>query len=306
MEAETYTCCTCIIPSHLKCAWFIALTHIVVGMLLFVFGILDRLYNEYWIERLYFAVFCGVMMCITGALGILATRKNVREMTCCTRKSLAGTFLGFDIVSSVFGGVVFVSYGFVTAIRWGTGDGVYYSICDALCKSQKAIGFSIMILGILGCIIGCAGCCCVATSSGQAELISSPPNVSGSHPQIASMPPQSIAQETRLPPPYGVDTQHGSQDPDLLLVPLATTPVPPQETGRPPPYTGDTQTCSQGPDLLLVPLEATPIPPQEIDPPPPYHQISTTESDTWSLHDGDQPPPYSTCTEQQHPVMTYV
>ena len=79
----------------------------------------------------------------------------------------AGTFLGFDIVSSVFGGVVFVSYGFVTAIRWGTGDGVYYSICDALCKSQKAIGFSIMILGILGCIIGCAGCCCVATSSGQ-------------------------------------------------------------------------------------------------------------------------------------------
>ena len=120
------------------------------------------------------------------------------------------------------------------------------------------------------------------------------------------MPPQSIAQETRLPPPYGVDTQHGSQDPDLLLVPLATTPVPPQETGRPPPYPGDTQTCSQGPDLLLVPLEATPIPPQEIDPPPPYHQISTTESDMWSLHDGDQPPPYSTCTEQQVRVKYFV
>ena len=113
----------------------------------------------------------------------------------------------------------------------------------------------------------------------QAELISSSPNVSGGHPQTASMPPQSIAQETRLPPAYGVDTQHGSQDPDLLLVPLGTTPVPPQETGRPPPYTGDTQTCSQGPDLLLVPLEATPIPPQEIDPPPliiKFPQLSLT------------------------------
>ena len=28
-------------------------------------------------------------MCITGGLGILA-RKNAREMTCCTRKSLVG------------------------------------------------------------------------------------------------------------------------------------------------------------------------------------------------------------------------
>ena len=140
----------------------------------------------------------------------------------------------------------------------------------------------------------------------QAELISSPPNVSGGHPQIRSMPPQSIVQETCLLPPYGVDIQPDSQDPDLLLVPLATTPVPPQETGRPPPYTGDTQTCSQGPDLLLVPLEATPIPPQEIDPPPPYHQISTTESDMWSLHDEDQPPPYSTCTEQQVRVKYFV
>lgn len=140
----------------------------------------------------------------------------------------------------------------------------------------------------------------------QAELISSPPNVSGGHPQIGSMPTQSIVQETCLLPPYDVDIQPDYQDPDLLLVPLATTPVPPQETGRPPPYTGDTQTCSQGPDLLLVPLEATPIPPQEIDPPPPYHQISTTESDMWSLHDGDQPPPYSACTEQQVRVKYFV
>ena len=79
----------------------------------------------------------------------------------------AGTFLSFVIFSSVFGGVVFVTYGFATAIRWGTRDGGNYGICDALCKSQKATGFSIPILGLFGCIIGCAGCCCVTTSSGQ-------------------------------------------------------------------------------------------------------------------------------------------
>ena len=31
-------------------------------MLLFVFGILDRLYNDFGIERLYFAVVCGAMV----------------------------------------------------------------------------------------------------------------------------------------------------------------------------------------------------------------------------------------------------
>ena len=51
----------CIISSHLKCAWLIALTHIVVGVLLFVCGVLDRLYNDFWIRRfIFFDVFCGV------------------------------------------------------------------------------------------------------------------------------------------------------------------------------------------------------------------------------------------------------
>ena len=145
----------------------------------------------------------------------------------------------------------------------------------------------------------------------QASHISSLPNVPGGHAQMASMPPQSVLQETDQAPPYRGHSQCRSQGADLLLVPLEMSVLPSpesvvQETGRPPPYTGDTQTCSQGPDLLLVPLEATPIPLQEIDPPPPYHQTSTTESDMWSLHDGDQPPPYSTCAEQQVRVKYFV
>ena len=59
MEAEI---CPCVISNHLRGAWYIALTHVVVGVLLFVFGILDRLYSSYLIERVYFAVFCGVMV----------------------------------------------------------------------------------------------------------------------------------------------------------------------------------------------------------------------------------------------------
>ena len=82
----------------------------------------------------------------------------------------AGTFLAFVIASAVFGGVVFVTSAFAIAIQFGHGDAPdYYRICDALCKSQKAIGFSILALGIVGCIIGCAGCCCVTTSPGQVK-----------------------------------------------------------------------------------------------------------------------------------------
>ena len=145
----------------------------------------------------------------------------------------------------------------------------------------------------------------------QASHSSSLPSVPGGHAQMASMPPESVLQETDQPPPYSGHAQCCSQGADLLLVPLDMSVMPSpesvvQETSRPPPYTGDTQNCTQGPDLQLVPLEMTPMPPQEIDPPPPYHQISTTESDMWSLHDGDQPPPYSTCTEQQVRVKYFV
>lgn len=76
--------------------------------------------------------------------------------------------MAFVIASAVFCGVVFATSAFATAIQFVHGDApIYYRICDALCKSQKAIGISIVILGIVGCIIGWAGCCSVTTPSDQ-------------------------------------------------------------------------------------------------------------------------------------------
>ena len=124
----------------------------------------------------------------------------------------------------------------------------------------------------------------------QADPILSPPIIPGGDTQMVPtcMPPRSVFQGNDRPPPYGA----GSQGPDLLLVPLESTPMSlqsvVQQNDRPSPYTVHAQTCSHGSDLLLVPLEMTPIPPQETGPPPPYHQISTT--DLSSFHDGHQPP----------------
>lgn len=76
--------------------------------------------------------------------------------------------MAFVIASAVFCGVVFATSAFATAIQFVHGDApIYYRICDKLCKSQKAIGISIVILGIVGCIIGWAGCCSVTTPSDQ-------------------------------------------------------------------------------------------------------------------------------------------
>ncbi|XP_073250864.1 uncharacterized protein [Porites lutea] len=291
---------TTYLSNYLRGAWFIALTHIVVGMLLFVMAIMDRLYGrDPGIERFYLGISSGVWMSITGGLGILS-RKRRRTSNYSCECQLAGLFKGFAIASAMFGAVVIYMYG----------DSLCYSKFK-LCEREKAFSTVILVLGIVECLIGCTGCYCVTSSGHEASHSSSLPNVPGGHAQIASMPPESVLQETDQPPPYSGHAQCCSQGADLLLVPLDMSVMPSpesvvQETSRPPPYTGDTQNCTQGPDLQLVPLEMTPMPPQEIDPPPPYHQISTTESDMWSLHDGDQPPPYSTCTEQQHRVTAYV
>ena len=66
-------CCYCVyvevtmaenttyLSNYLKGAWFIALTHIVVGMLLFVMAIMDRLYGrDPGIERFYLGISSGV------------------------------------------------------------------------------------------------------------------------------------------------------------------------------------------------------------------------------------------------------
>lgn len=304
-----------------KCASkVIALVHIPVGVLLFVFGIIERVH----VHPRYFdftgqmgiGIWCGAWMCITGVLGILANIKG-RSRPC--RNALAGTFIAFAMASTALGAVVFSFYMILSLL----------APPEAICTGVLVLGMFEFVIGIAGSMSGCLICDCCAHSSGQTSSVmyitgqgvvlgdnaigrgrggggfvpvafpvlqtGGVVNIPGGDAQIASMPPQD------------------SQDPDLLLVPLEMPAMPPQsvvqETGQPPPYHGDTQSGSQDPDLLLVPLEVTPMPPQsvvqETGPPPPYHQISTCATGGPSSGaEGEPPPPYT--EDEQYSVLTYL
>ncbi|KAL9961015.1 hypothetical protein ACROYT_G029894 [Oculina patagonica] len=53
----------------------LAITHILVGLLLVIFGIADR-FTDSWKGDKYFGIWIGVWMCITGGLGIPGSRKE--------------------------------------------------------------------------------------------------------------------------------------------------------------------------------------------------------------------------------------
>ncbi|XP_073250858.1 uncharacterized protein [Porites lutea] len=293
-----------------KCASkVIALVHIPVGVLLLVFGIVERVH----VHPRYFdftgqmgiGIWCGAWTCITGVLGILANIKG-RSRPC--RNALAGTFIGFAMASTVLGAVVFSFYMILSLL----------APPEAICTGILVLGMFEFVIGIAGSMSGCLICDCCAHSSGKTSSVmyitgqgvilgdnaigrgcggvplvfpvqqtGGVVSIPGGDAQMASMPPQD------------------SQEPDLLLVPLEMPAMPSQsvveETGQPPPYDGDTHSSSQDPDLLLVPLEVTAMPPQsvvqETGPPPPYDQISSCSTvGPSSGAEGDQPPQYSVLT----------
>ena len=77
----------------------------------------------------------------------------------------AGLFKGFAIASAMFGAVVIYMYTFIILIDHGHDNSFCYSNLK-LCEREKAFSTVILVLGIVECLIGCTGCCCV-TSSGH-------------------------------------------------------------------------------------------------------------------------------------------
>ncbi|CAH3154977.1 unnamed protein product, partial [Porites lobata] len=128
--------------SGLKFARVIAVAHIIVGVFLFVLGLTDRLHGDSWTGKLGFGIWCGLWMCITGGLGILASKGSASQY------ALAGTFMGFTITSTVFGGVVIICYGFFTA---------FLQLGHHRFNSEIIITLAMMILGIIEFSIGIAG-----------------------------------------------------------------------------------------------------------------------------------------------------
>ncbi|XP_068706812.1 uncharacterized protein [Montipora foliosa] len=127
----------------------LAIAHIVVGSLLIIFGVADSVMEisggEFGFGFIFFGVWIGAWMCVTGGLGIPGSRYE-RNFS---RNCFAGVFMGFSITSAVMGGIIIICYSLV--LTWLDDGG------------RIALIVILLILGILEFAMGiwAAVCLCV-------------------------------------------------------------------------------------------------------------------------------------------------
>ncbi|XP_074607344.1 uncharacterized protein LOC141860200 [Acropora palmata] len=82
----------------------LAITHLLVGALAIIFGCI--LYKCDGLDPGFFVVCTGIWMCIAGGLGIPGSTLQR------TRRSnlFASVFMGFYIISAMFGGIIIISF----------------------------------------------------------------------------------------------------------------------------------------------------------------------------------------------------
>ncbi|KAL9961016.1 hypothetical protein ACROYT_G029895 [Oculina patagonica] len=122
-------------------ARILAIAHIVVGLLLVIFGIAERVKEITWTGDVCFGIWIGVWMCVTGGLGIPGTRKERST----PRNACAGVFLGFLIPSAVLGGIIIIIYSLTIVHK----------------KLAIAFTWIIFILGIVEFAIGIWAAVCI-------------------------------------------------------------------------------------------------------------------------------------------------
>ncbi|XP_029213474.2 uncharacterized protein LOC114977050 [Acropora millepora] len=144
---------------------FLAISHIVVGVLLFIFGIADGVTSVLGIDDAFFAgygffgVWTGTWMCIAGALGISGSTPQRTS----ARNCYAGLFMGFAITSAVFGGIIIIMYS--SSIEnasyfyyncSGDMDPVPTTRCNLKYSYKAKLGLAvvILILGIIEVVTG--------------------------------------------------------------------------------------------------------------------------------------------------------
>ncbi|XP_078384215.1 uncharacterized protein LOC144666707 [Oculina patagonica] len=141
-------------PKAANMARVLAIVHIIVGFLLFCFGIADRAVGNFWMGHGCFGIWIGVWMCIAGGLGIPGTRKERST----SRNSFAGVFMGFSITSAVFGGIIIICYSISIAVyrddyrydyRYGHGGYTRYRYRRSGYDADMALSAIILILGIV-------------------------------------------------------------------------------------------------------------------------------------------------------------
>ncbi|KAJ7376823.1 hypothetical protein OS493_032289 [Desmophyllum pertusum] len=162
-------------------ARMLAITHIIVGFLLFCFGIADLAVPYFWTGYGAFGIWIGAWMCIAGGLGIPGTRKDPSP----SRNCLAGVFMGFSITSAVFGGIIIICYGISIAVyrdeyvySYNDYDGNYgYNLRSRHYNydAEMAITAIILILGIVEFVIGIWAAVCLCLMNPCACCNSNPP-----------------------------------------------------------------------------------------------------------------------------------
>ncbi|XP_068737647.1 uncharacterized protein [Montipora capricornis] len=154
-------------------ARFLAIAHIIVGSLLIIFGIADgvtsinRRSYGFWTGHVFFGVWIGAWMCVTGALGIPGSRYE-RNFS---RNCFAGVFMGFSITSAVLGGIIIICYSIALAFAghyyyyYYDSYGTYrrYPHYSYQYNTKMALSVIVLILGIVEFTMGiwAAVCLCV-------------------------------------------------------------------------------------------------------------------------------------------------
>lgn len=159
----------------LKSARLIAIGHIVVGILLIVFGIVDRVEGYFWTGEGCFGIWCGVWMIVTGSLGIPGSNRERNSSS----QAFAAAFMGCAITSAVFGGIVIICFSISIAMYrtspWYEDD--FYQRYWYNYDAEMAVTVITLILGIVEFGIGiwaavlCCNmnaCQCCAVQGGQA------------------------------------------------------------------------------------------------------------------------------------------
>lgn len=159
----------------MKIARLVALAHIVVGILLLIFGIVDRVEGYFWTGEGCFGIWCGIWMIITGSVGIPASSRERNSSS----QSFAGAFMGCSITSAVFGGVIIICYG-ISIAQYHYYDYWYdlnywynYDAEMAITAITLILGVVEFAIGILAAILCCyvTSCDCCGTSPEQTTSV---------------------------------------------------------------------------------------------------------------------------------------
>lgn len=167
----------------------LAFLQCVLGFLMIVFGIVDKVENDLFTSEATFGIWIGLWVLITGCIGIAASSRKhpVPE------QSLVGTFMAFSIVSAVFAAVIIICYSVVLGTEIPSKNrcnfiysynrysspyyrSYYYSCPTSRVKGMR-IGFSVVLLllgiaefavAIWSSILLCKACACCYGTSGTA------------------------------------------------------------------------------------------------------------------------------------------